>query len=673
MTAQKQKSKVRVLSALTAIVLAAAVFVAAGTWLRPIIAYAAPADPTLITVTYYDGPLTRGFTWQTETGVTGGEVQIVEKTGTMTKSTVDWAAAVKVPAESSVIAYRNGVTGTPAMKDFLTWKADYDFTAAADGKTYFYRVGSEGAWSPVGEQKIDSGALGVNMLHVSDPQGRDQSVFDLWKTTLTAAKEKFPDFNNFIFTGDFTQEGRLNGQWAMALNTPQAVLMDTVIMPAAGNHDWERGGYCEPAQMEARFHISMAKEPSGASYFYYSYDIGNVHVTVLNTNEPDWKAGRIRPEQVNWLKADLAAAEADPKIQWKVVAAHHPMVSAGRYATETNGTNGDVRAHTRNMRRDLMPVFAEYKVDLVLNGHEHVYVRSEPVDWAANPTDWGIPGGSVASKGFETGEYDVFGEDRKYMENPGGTVYVDMSPAGGSRRQEPLNAPDINELIGTVPASLPDAGGKSALQPEPHNNADSGTKGMFGALKIEGGMLLYETYSVDGGTPILIDYFGVAKEVPEYAPVAASALTVTGPVADAAPSTSITAGTGFTAALSWNGNPAKFEFDTAYTATVTLKAQPGYSFAGFTDTASIAGFKVNGIAPAFVSSSRSTLVFTVAFPKTTNEEPKNPDKDNDKGCACGAVSMADGGGIFLTLGVFIAAAVLLHIAGRRILKAKSAN
>ncbi len=73
---------------------------------------------------------------------------------------------------------------------------------------------------------------------------------------------------------------------------------------------------------------------------------------------------------------------------------------------------------------------------------------------------------------------------------------------------------------------------------------------------------------------------------------------VTSPLAGATPSTAITNGTGFTAALVWEPTPAliegKFNWGTIYTARITLTATSGYTFAGaFGDTAAIAGFTVN--------------------------------------------------------------------------------
>ncbi|GHV49041.1 hypothetical protein FACS1894181_06680 [Bacteroidia bacterium] len=93
---------------------------------------------------------------------------------------------------------------------------------------------------------------------------------------------------------------------------------------------------------------------------------------------------------------------------------------------------------------------------------------------------------------------------------------------------------------------------------------------------------------------------------------------VTAPVANELPSTGISNGTGFASALSWNSTT--FGYATAYTATITLTAASDYTFAGFTDVTSIAGFTVNSNAPAtLVSNNGTTLVFTVEFPKTADE------------------------------------------------------
>ncbi|GHU67367.1 hypothetical protein FACS189413_02000 [Bacteroidia bacterium] len=92
---------------------------------------------------------------------------------------------------------------------------------------------------------------------------------------------------------------------------------------------------------------------------------------------------------------------------------------------------------------------------------------------------------------------------------------------------------------------------------------------------------------------------------------------VTSPVVGETPSTTISNGTGFTAALAWNTTPTVFGGNTVYTATITLTATNGYEFAAsLNSTTAISGFKVNGIDPTYVSRSATELKFTVAFPAT---------------------------------------------------------
>jgi hypothetical protein len=57
-------------------------------------------------------------------------------------------------------------------------------------------------------------------------------------------------------------------------------------------------------------------------------------------------------------------------------------------------------------------------------------------------------------------------------------------------------------------------------------------------------------------------------------------LGVTAPVRGATPVTSVTPGTGYTGDISWSGDPSRFGSATSYTATITLTADDGYTFAG---------------------------------------------------------------------------------------------
>ncbi len=79
----------------------------------------------------------------------------------------------------------------------------------------------------------------------------------------------------------------------------------------------------------------------------------------------------------------------------------------------------------------------------------------------------------------------------------------------------------------------------------------------------------------------------------------------------------------------WSGGSVgvtTFAYNTVYTLTIMMKAAAGYTFeGGYGDTASVAGFTVNGAAPQWVSNNGKTLTVSYTF------EPTGPVPGNDVG------------------------------------------
>jgi Purple acid Phosphatase, N-terminal domain len=78
--------------------------------------------------------------------------------------------------------------------------------------------------------------------------------------------------------------------------------------------------------------------------------------------------GYSRGRQRAWLAAELAAARESGDIDWIVVCMHQVAMSSARM----NGAD-------LGIRRELLPLFDAYGVDLVVAGHEHYFERSFPV------------------------------------------------------------------------------------------------------------------------------------------------------------------------------------------------------------------------------------------------------------------------------------------------------
>jgi hypothetical protein len=117
--------------------------------------------------------------------------------------------------------------------------------------------------------------------------------------------------------------------------------------PAAGNHDYDTPG-------AAGYYAYFGANAGDPSTGYYSYDLGAWHVVVVNSNL-GVAAGSA---QLQWLAADLAANPTACTVAYW----HHPRFSSGVY-----GNDASMQA--------LWEVLYDAGVDLVLNGHEHMYER----------------------------------------------------------------------------------------------------------------------------------------------------------------------------------------------------------------------------------------------------------------------------------------------------------
>jgi hypothetical protein len=144
--------------------------------------------------------------------------------------------------------------------------------------------------------------------------------------------------------------------------------------PAAGNHEYETSAQdpnstdCGTGDASGYFtYFGAAAGPNGKGW--YSYDIGNWHLVVLNSECA--KIGGCGPgsPQDEWLKYDLATHTNTCTLAYW----HRPLF--------TSGTSGGASL-TRPFWQDLYSAGAE----LVLNGHDHLYERfaSQTPTGAAN-------------------------------------------------------------------------------------------------------------------------------------------------------------------------------------------------------------------------------------------------------------------------------------------------
>jgi hypothetical protein len=121
--------------------------------------------------------------------------------------------------------------------------------------------------------------------------------------------------------------------------------------PSAGNHEYGTAG----AAGYFGYFGSAGGDPLKG---YYSYDLGDWHVVVLNSNI----ARDATSAQIAWLRADLTAnAKSCTLAYW-----HHPRYSSG------SGHGNDTSV------QPFWDVLYEFNADVILNGHDHDYERFAP-------------------------------------------------------------------------------------------------------------------------------------------------------------------------------------------------------------------------------------------------------------------------------------------------------
>ncbi|MGO9508360.1 MAG: fibronectin type III domain-containing protein [Mycobacterium sp.] len=147
-------------------------------------------------------------------------------------------------------------------------------------------------------------------------------------------------------------------------------------MPAAGNHENELGnGPIGYGAYQTYFAVPDAGTGPEMRGLWYSFTAGSVRVISLNNDDVAYQDGGnfyvhgySGGEQRRWLAAELDAARRDPDIDWVVVCMHQTAISTAA------GNGADL-----GIRQEWLPLFDQYKVDLVLCGHEHHYERSHPL------------------------------------------------------------------------------------------------------------------------------------------------------------------------------------------------------------------------------------------------------------------------------------------------------
>jgi len=450
---------------------------------------------TKLMVTFNGNSTTsKGFTWYTSTASVKSDLQIVEKTSNAS----NFDKCDKFTGTSAVPS--NNTAATPPTGT-TTAKLEFLHKAEAIGlkpnTTYYYRVGDAtlGLWSTVGTFQTAPTNGSFSFIDLADPQAKDMDEATLAASTFKTALATVPDSKFLAINGDLVDDGSVEYEWDWLFNNIGQPFLNTTVAPIAGNHDNKSSSFVD------HFNLTPATGSDTSTGVYYSYDYSNAHFIMLNNNE-NTSVNDLSQAQIDWMKADVSKARANGS-KWIIVNMHK-----GPYTTSNHATDSDINGATGS-RNTVAPVMAKLGIDLVLQGHDHIYARSKPIK-ADN---------TAAAEELITESFN--GKEIKYQVNPNGTTYLIPATAGPKVYYKntktsalPLNYYGLFDVADESHAAIYGADPTDATRPARGNIQN------FESVTINKDKLSVISYEIDQtkkditgvAQPYIIDTFGIVKQ-----------------------------------------------------------------------------------------------------------------------------------------------------------------
>lgn len=231
---------------------------------------------------------------------------------------------------------------------------EYDINALAPGTLYYYRVVVDGSEQKSQFRSAPAASAGRVVLYGYGDSRTNPYVHNKVVRRLLEDVGDAPDQRRalVIDSADLNSQGLVEGDWQdqhFNRSYPWMTRFQSEFpfMTARGNHE-------DTGSLLRKYYPYAYVDPSA---FYYSFDYGPVHVTVIDDNVNRAPAS----SQYNWIDADLSGTTKP----WKIVVFHKPAWGSGGY--HSNDSNNQTL--TSNL-------FEPRGVALAFTGHNHYYARN---------------------------------------------------------------------------------------------------------------------------------------------------------------------------------------------------------------------------------------------------------------------------------------------------------
>lgn len=285
-------------------------------------------------------------------------------------------ASVKAPLLEIVVAGDSPDLGVPRQVSAATRELETEngpalhHRADVDGlrpdMLYAWRVRGDRTWSAWHHTRTAAGKdAPLTLLYFGDTQNKNVS---LTTRVVREAMRHAPDARLALYAGDLVSggDGEDDNEWGEWFESNGALPTSMAVAPAPGNHEYFEEFEDTPQErrvLGAHWPVQFALPRNGvaqAKETTYWFDYQGVRVAIIDgTSALDLGTAQA---QARWLDGVLAS---NPH-RWSIVLTHQPF-----FSPREGRDNVQLRKH-------LLPVIRKHKVDLVLQGHDHVYGRRLP-------------------------------------------------------------------------------------------------------------------------------------------------------------------------------------------------------------------------------------------------------------------------------------------------------
>ena len=210
--------------------------------------------------------------------------------------------------------------------------------------------------------------MSFNFIAYGDTRGPGTPVSDFHDDIIDKYLTFDPEL--ILHTGDLAYHG---GEWyqLLAFNESMTAVWESGIpfYIAPGNHEMYTDDWVnDPTFTNYTLYVDYEDVAAacGGTELYYSFDYNGIHFVIINT-EHYWDGDNfdLSAEQWTWLEGDLGNVDNETFV---VFSFHRPpfSVRAGGSDSQPNP-----------VQEELFDFLMQEDVDLVFNGHDHMYYRTE--------------------------------------------------------------------------------------------------------------------------------------------------------------------------------------------------------------------------------------------------------------------------------------------------------